>query len=174
MFQRAWKIFFRTVVAIGFIWLCFMVVLVWGFSRPNVLQSSGYVDRNDLPVDRFSRDDFPNSAKQIRYAIGSIGMGGYLAIYRFSAPVEDLHTYAKRSFEGVPPTDFAITPNSDSFFTEHELELVKDAYGIDASWMFPEPQAKGVLYTCQGDKYSRMPHVFVDEKAAVLYFMRTD
>jgi hypothetical protein len=151
-----------------------MFVLAWVFTQPNVLQSTGYVDRNDLPVDRIRRDDFPSSAKQIRYAIGSIGMGGHLAIYRFSAPVEDLHTYAKRMFEGVPPTDFAITPNSDSFFTEHELELVKDAYGIDASWMLPEPAAKGVLYTYQGNGLRSLPQVFDDEKASVLYFMSTD
>ena len=174
MLQRAWKIFFRTVVAIGIIWLCFSVVLTWGFTQPHVLQSIGYVDRNDLLNDRFSRDDFPNSAKQIRYAIGSIGMGGRFAIYRFSAPVEDLHICAKRMFERVPPTDLAITPNSDSFFSEHELELVRDAHGIDASWMLPEPAAKGVLYTPANDMASRMPRIFVDEKASVLYFMRTD
>jgi hypothetical protein len=174
MFERAWKIFFRTVVAIGFIFLCFIVVVVRGFSQPNVVQSTGYVERSDLPVDRFNRDSFPDSARKIRYALGSVGIGGRLSIYCFTAPFEDLHSHAKQMFVGVSPPNLSITPNSDSFFGEHELELVKEAFDVDASWMLPEPEAKGVLYTPASDMTSRMPRIFVDEKASVLYYMLTD
>ncbi|WP_417746779.1 hypothetical protein [Rosistilla oblonga] len=170
-----WRWFFRCVVATGVLFAVFVVLLAVGMNRPNVTQSPGYTSTTPEAVSATLSQSLPPTATNIRHCRASVGMGGRLLIYRFSAPVPDLHSHAQAEFAShwdKPP--FNKTPGSTSPITDHQVKLYETAFGIDAEWMLPPPNAVGILYESADGQFSHRPTIFVDDAKGVLYFQMTD
>ncbi len=91
---------------------CVALLLAFGMSRPNVDQSEGYVARTPDAIDCTISKTLPNSATQVRFLRASVGLGGRLRLYRFTAPVDDLHLHAETEFKAhSDQSDFTATPN---------------------------------------------------------------
>ena len=98
-----------------------------------------------------------------------------MMMYRFSAPLADLHAHAKAEFAAHwDQPEMKSTPNVYSPFTEADVERIESLYGIDCSWMLSPSGATGTIYQSAGGLRSHQPIVFVDESGGVLYFLMTD
>ena len=117
-----WRWFFRCVVGTGVLFAVFVVLLAVGMNRPNVTQSPGYTSATPEAVSATLSQSLPSPATDIRHCRASVGMGGRLLIYRFSAPVPDLHSHAQAEFASHwDKPQFKKTPGSTSPITEHEI-----------------------------------------------------
>jgi|GEM_PF-1428873 hypothetical protein len=174
--ETLWRWFFRCVVGIGILFVLFLILLGVGMNLPNVAQSNGF-EKNATPdaIAATLSESLPETAINIRYCRASLGMGGHLLIYRFSAPVDDLHAHAEKEFAAHRyKLKFKKTPNSKSPITERDIKLHKEGFGIDADWMLPPADTLGTLYTSADGQISHQPRIFVDDKNGVLYFQMTD
>ena len=170
-----WRWFFRCVVGIGVLFATCLVLFIVGMNRPLVTQSNGYTGSTPEAVAATLSQSLPKAAANVRYCRASVGMGGRLRLYRFSAPVADLHTHAQTEFAAHwDKPQLKKTPGSTSPITDREIALYKSGYGIDAAWMLPPSNAVGTLYEPADGESSHRPTIFVDEANGVLYFLMTD
>jgi hypothetical protein len=173
--ETLWRWFFRCVIGIGVLFAVFSVLLVVGMYLPHVTQSSGFTNTTPEAVSATLSQSLPETAVNVRYCRASVGMGGRLLIYRFSAPVADLHAHAQAEF--TAHWDKLLvkkTPGSTSPITDHEIKLYKSGFGISGDWMLPPPNAVGTLYESADGQFSHRPTIFVDDANGVLYFQMTD
>ena len=173
--ETLWRWFFRCVVGIGVLFAVFSILLVVGMNRPHVTQSNGYVNASPDAIAATLSGSLPETATNVRYCHGSVGMGGRLLIYRFSAPSADLHAHAQAEFAAhwhKPQTK--KTPDSKSPIGDDEIELYRSAFKIDGDWMLPSSNAVGTLYESSDGQFSHRPTIFVDDVNGVLYFQMTD
>ena len=173
--ETIWRWFYRCVVGVGVLFGAFSILLVVGMNRPHVTQSSGFTNTTSEAVSATLSQSLPKTAREVRYCRASVGMGGRLLIYCFSAPVADLHAHAQSEFAAhwdKPQTK--TTLGSKSPITDHEIEFYKNGFGIDADWMLPPSNAVGTLYESADGQFSHRPTIFVDDATAVLYFQMTD
>jgi hypothetical protein len=173
--ETLWRWFFRCVVGIGVICAVFSVLLVVGMNRPHVTQSNGYTNSTPDAVAATLSQSLPKTAANVRHCRASVGMGGRLLIYRFSAPKADLHAHAQNEFAAHwDKPQLKKIPDSKSPITDHEITLYKTGFGIDADWMLPLADAVGTLYESADGQFSHRPTIFVDDTNGVLYFQMTD
>ncbi|MCS7468293.1 hypothetical protein NZK35_16700 [Stieleria sp. ICT_E10.1] len=173
--ETLWRWFFRCVIGIGVLFAAFSVLLVIGMNRPHVTQSDGYADVTPDAVAATLSESLPKTATEVRYCRASVGMGGRLLIYRFSAPDADLHAHAQAEFAAHwDKPKLKTIPGSTSPITDHEVKLYKSGFGIDADWMLPPSNAVGTLYESADGQFSHRPTIFVDDANGVLYFQMTD
>lgn len=173
--ETLWRWFFRCVVGTGVLFAAFSVLLVIGMNRPHVTQSSGYANVTSDAVAATLSKSLPKTATNVRYCRASVGMGGRLLIYRFSAPVTDLHAHAQAEFGAHwDKPQLKKAPGSTSPITDHEIKLHKTGFGIDTDWMLPPSNAVGTLYESADGQFSHRPTIFVDDANGVLYFQMTD
>jgi len=173
--ETLWRWFFRCVVGIGALIAVFSVLLGLGMNRPHVTQSEGYTNATPEAISATLSGSLPESATNVRHCRASVGMGGRLLVYRFSAPVADLHTHAKTEFAAHrDEPQLMKVPGSASPITDHEIKLYESGCGIDCEWMLPPPDAVGTLYESADGQSSHRPIVFVDDTNGVLYFQMTD
>ena len=173
--ETLWRWFFRCVVGIGILFAVFAVWLSVAMNTPNVTQSNGFISRTPEAVAVTLSQSLPQSATNIRYCRASVGMGGRLRIYRFSAPVADLHTHAENEFAAHwDKPQLKKIPDSTSPITDRRNALHESTYRIDVSWMLPPPDVVGTLYESADGQSSHRPTIFVDEAHGVLYFQMTD
>ncbi len=139
-----------------------------------------YIILDDLDLEDASGDatltgSFPISATRIRYCHASLGRGR-LRLYRFSAPIHDLHDHAENEFTAHmdnPNQTLTRTPNSRSPITDHDIGNFS-SFGIDASWMLPPNNVVGTIYESGPGRWYHRITVFVDETNGTLYFVGTD
>ena len=173
--QTLWRWFFRFVIAIGILFAIFSVLLVVGMNRPLVTQSDGFTSATDEAVTDTLSQTLPTSAANVRHCRASLGMGGRLLIYRFSAPVTDLHSHAKAEFAAHwDKPQFKTTPNVPSPITDHDIALYESGFSVQADWMLPHRGEIGTLYESADGQFSHRPTIFVDDTNGVLYFQMTD
>ncbi|MGB7345759.1 MAG: hypothetical protein WBD20_16200 [Pirellulaceae bacterium] len=173
--NQLWRWFFRFVVTIGLLCAAFMMLLVFGMSRPSVSQSDGFIDRTSDAIDCTISHQLPESAEQIRYLRASVGLGGRLRIYRFTAPVADLHQHAIAEFDAHwHRPGYLAKPNAASPFEPRDVKLIADFCGASAEWLLPPANASGTIYEPADGESSHRPIIFVDEINSVLYFRMTD
>lgn len=170
-----WRWFFRFVVVTGLLFAALLLLLVFDMSRPNVDQSEGYVARTPDAIACTLSKTLPDSASQVRFRRASVGMGGRLLLYRFTAPIDDLHLHAETEFNAHwDHPGFTATPNSPSPFDLRDVKRNSVFYGGDTNWMLPPDNAVGTIYAPQDGRSSHRPLIFVDEANGVLYFQMTD
>jgi len=173
--NTVWRWIFRLVVATGLLVAAFMVLFVIGMSRPNVDQSDGYVGRTTEAIECTISKSLPESASNVRFVNASVGLGGRLRLYRFSAPIADLHLHAQAEFNAHwDHPGFTATPDSARPFDSHDINRNSDFYGGDAGWMLPPENSVGTIYSPQDGQRSHRPTIFVDDANGVLYFQMTD
>jgi len=173
--ETLWRWFYRSVIGIGIVFAVFSAMLVVGMNRPHINQSVGFTNVTTDAKSSTLSQTLPNSATDVRHCRASVGMGGRLLIYRFSAPVADLHTHAQAEFAAHwDKPQLKKTPDSPSPITVREITLYESGFGIDAGWMLPPSNAVGTLYESADGQFSHRPLVFVDEANGVLYFQMTD
>lgn len=164
--------------AIGFAALAFLVLVLWGFYvmlTPHVTESDGFIGNTVEAKTHTISTSLPASATQCRYARASRGMGGRMLLYRFSAPVADLHAHAITEWAALqasPP--FKQSSNATSPFTPDYMASYESNFGVDADWMIPPAGAVGTIYGPAGQQTSHRPTIFVDETNGVLYFEMSD
>lgn len=175
MLSSIWKWFYRLVVGVGVLFLVFMVLLVSGMNRPIVTQSNGETDLSVDSVAATISGSLPPNATKVQYCSASVGMGGRLLLYRFSAPATDLHAHAQTEFAAHwDKPQFKKTTGVPSPITDHEVSLYKTGFGVDAKWMLAPPNVIGTLYESSDYQISHRPTIFVDDANEVLYFQMTD
>jgi hypothetical protein len=173
--ETLWRWLFRCVVGIGVLFAAFSILLVVGMNRPHVTQSNGYANATPDAIAATLSGSLPETATNVRYCRASVGMGGRLLIYRFSAPAADLHAHAHAEFTAHwDKPQLQKTPSSASPITDHEINLYKTGFGIDADWILPPSNALGTLYESSDGQFSHRPTIFVDDENGVLYFRMTD
>ncbi|MBX3452618.1 MAG: hypothetical protein KF777_23980 [Planctomycetaceae bacterium] len=173
--ETLWRWFFRSVVGIGVLFAAFLILLVVRMNRPHVTQSNGYAHATPDALAATLSGSLPETATNVRYCRASVGLGGRLLIYRFSAPVADLHAHAQAEFTARwDKPRLRKTPSSGSPITAHEVNLYKTGFGVDADWMLPPSNALGTLYESADRQFSHRPTIFVDDENGVLYFQMTD
>jgi hypothetical protein len=173
--KTLWRWFFRSVVAVGILFVIFSALLVVGMNRPHVNQSDCFTNVTAAAKAESLSQTLPDSATNVRHCRASVGMGGRLLIYRISAPVADLHAHAQAEFAAHwDKPKLKTTPKSRSPITDHEIALYKSGFGIDAKWMLPASDAIGTLYESADGRFSHRPTIFVDEANGILYFQMTD
>ena len=173
--ETLWRWFFRCVVGIGVLFAAFSILLIVSMNRPHVTQSNGFTTANPEAIEVTLSASLPETATNVRYCRASVGMGGRLLIYRFSAPVSDLHAHAQAEFAAHwDKPQLKKTTSSRSPITDHEIKLYKTGFGIDADWMLPPPNALGTLYESADEQFSHRPTIFTDDENGVLYFQMTD
>jgi len=170
-----WKWLYRFVIGIGVLFVLFSILLRIGMNRPQVTQSSGETvvspDSNAATIS----GSLPPTATKVQYCRASVGMGGRLLVYRFSAPAADLHAHAQKEFAAHwHKPQWKKTSGVESPIAEHEIKLYKTGFGIDATWMLAPPDVVGTLYESSDGQYSHRPKIFVDDTNEVLYFQMTD
>ena len=170
-----WKWLYRLVVGVGVLFLLLSVLLVFGMNQPHVTQSNG---ETDVSVDSNAATisgSLPPNATRVQYCRASVGMGGRLLLYRFSAPAADLHKHAQTEFAAHwHKPRFKKTIGVPSPITEHEINFYKNGFGVNAEWMLAPPEVVGTLYESSDGQFSHRPKIFVDEANDVLYFQMTD
>ncbi len=175
MLSSIWKWFYRFVVGVGVLFLVFMVLLVVGMNRPIVTQSNGETNVSVDSVAATISGSLPPNATKVQYCRASVGMGGRLLLYRFSAPAADLHAHAQAEFAAHwDKPQFKKSIGVPSPITEHEVGLYKTGFGVDVDWMLAPPDVVGTLYESSDDQFSHRPTIFVDDANEVLYFQMTD
>ena len=170
-----WRWFFWGVVLVGVLFVLFIFVFIAGLNRPNIMQSDGFTSVTPEAKAFMLSHSLPETATNVRYCDASVGMVGYLKVYRFTAPVPDLHKHAQAEFaalSGKPA--FKTTSDVTSPITDHQVASYKKGYGVDVDWMLPQPNVKGTLYEPADGQYSHRPTIFIDETNGVLYFQMTD
>ncbi len=173
--QRLWRWIFRIVVGAGVLLAASTIFLASAARRPLVRESDGFTGRTSDAIAATLSESLPQTATDIRYSRASVGMGGRLLIYRFSAPAADLHAHAQAEFAAhwhKPP--LRKTTGSASPIGDDELQLYKTTFGIDGDWMLPPPNSMGTLYESADGQHSHRPTIFVDDVNGVLYFQMTD
>jgi hypothetical protein len=170
-----WRWFFRC------LWLAavaFLVLVVGAFAvflSPHVTESNGFIGNTAQAKTAPLSQTLPASATQVRFARGSRGMGGRMLLYRFSAPMADLHAHAQAEWAAHwDKPSFKQTPHAASPFTPDYMSSYESSYWIDADWMIPTAGAKGTIYGPAGNQRSHRPTIFVDETNEVLYFEMSD
>jgi len=170
-----WKWFYRCVVGIAVLFVLFVILLARGMNQPHVEQSSGEtvvsVDSKAATIS----GSLPPTATKIQYCLASVGMGGRMRLYRFSAPAADLHAHAQAEFSAhwdKPP--WKKTSGVESPITEGEINSYYTGYGVNATWMLAPPNVTVTLYESSDGQFSRRPTIFIDETNEVLYFRMTD
>ena len=175
MLVSIWKWFYRLVVGVGVLFLLLSVLFVFGMNRPHVTRSNG---ETDVSVDSNAATisgSLPPNATRVQYCSASVGMGGRLLLYRFSAPAADLHKHAQTEFAAHwHKPQCKKTTHVPSPITEHEVSLYKTGFGVDAKWMLAPPDVVGTLYESSDGQFSHRPTIFVDDANEVLYFQMTD
>lgn len=173
--ETVWRWFYRFVLCVGILFAIFSVLLVIGMNRAHVTESDGFTNLTAAAEANTLSQSLPKTATQLRYCRVSVGMGGRLLLYRFSAPVADLHNHAQTEFAAHwDKPKLKTIPNSTSPITEHDVNLYRDGFGVDADWMLPPPDDTGTIYTSDDGQSSHRPTIFVDETNSVLYFRMTD
>lgn len=170
-----WRWVFRTVIAVGVLFVVLCVFLYFVMTSPLVNQSEGYVENTPDARSYTLSGSLPDSATKIRYCQASVGMGGRLLLYRFSGSIDELHSHAEAEFAAHwDKPQVEETPNSPSPFTQHNIEFVEAGFGVDAAWMLPPADAIGTVYASADGQSSHRPTILVDEAHGVLYFWMTD
>lgn len=146
-----------------------------GMNRPHVTQSNGETTVSAEANTATICGALPVTATKVQYCRASVGMGGRLLLYRFSAPAADLHTHAQAEFDAhrhKPQCKKATGVASP--ITKHDISRYKKGFGVDADWMLTSPNCVGTLYESSDGQFSHRPTIFVDETNEVLYFRMTD
>ncbi len=175
MLGTIWKWFYRFVVGVGMLFVLLTVLLVFRMNRPHITQSNGETNASDDSKAVTLSGSLPPNAKRVQYCQASVGMGGRLLLYRFSAPSADLHTHAQAEFAAhwhKPQCN--KTTGVPSPITEHEINLYKTGFGVNAEWMLAPPSCIGTLYESSDGQFSHRPTIFIDDTNEVLYFQMTD
>ena len=173
--ETVWRWFFRFVVGVGALFALASLLFVIGMNRAHVTQSNGFTNVNPEAEKTTLSHTLPKTASEIRYCRASIGMGGRLLLYRFTAPVSDLHNHAKAEFAAHwDKPKLKVVPNSTSPFAAAEIALHKTSFGIDVNWMLPLSSDIGTVYVWEDGRSSHRPIIFVDETNSVLYFKMSD
>ena len=175
MLGTIWKWFYRFVVSIGVLFVLLSILLVIGMNRPHVTQSSGETvvsaDANAATIS----GSLPPTATKVQYCRASVGMGGRLLLYRFSAPAADLHVHAQKEFAAHwHKPQFMKRSGVNSPITENDIKLYKTGFGVEAAWMLTPPDVVGTLYESLDGQFSHRPTIFVDDTNEILYFQMTD
>ena len=147
MLKSLWNWIFRIVLGVGLAYVVLMVLLAIGMNTANVTQSNGEVEISEEANRMTLCGSLPATATKIHYCSGSVGMGGRLRIYRFSAPLEDLHSHALNEFAAhwdKPKVTKSAAVSSP--ITEHEVERYKSAFGVKVEWMLSPSTVTGTLY----------------------------
>lgn len=170
-----WRWFFRCVVGAGLLVVVLSAMLVIGMNTPKVTQSDGFTKATPQAVANTISNSLPPTASHIRYCRASVGLGGRLLIYRFSAPIADLHSHAAAEFAAHwDKPEFASQQNVAAPFNERNVDSFKAGFGIDASWIVPPPDSVGTIYEPADGRSSHRPVIFVDETHETFYFVMTD
>ena len=173
--KKQWRWLFRGVIGICVIFAAFMIIYGIGMIRPVVTQSNGYTGITPDAVAATLSQSLPKTAKNVRFCHASVGLAGRLMIYRFSAPVPDLHAHAQNEFAAHwDKPQSKNTPGVTSPISSDDIESYKEDFGIDAGWILPPSNALGTLYEPADGQLSHRPTIFVDETNGVLYFQMTD
>jgi hypothetical protein len=173
--ETLWRLIYRSVVLVGILFALVSVLFVFGMNRPYVRQSDGYTSRNEEAVSVTLSQSLPDPATNVRYCRSSVGLGGRMVAYRFSAPPADLHAHAEAEFAAHwDARKLTQTLNSPSPISVNNISLLKSAYGVDAEWIMPPDGTIGTLYESADGKFSHGPRIFVDDSNSVLYFLMTD
>ncbi|PAY19904.1 hypothetical protein CKO51_08700 [Rhodopirellula sp. SM50] len=170
-----WRWFYRSVVAIAICILALALVVNIAPSRPLVTQSDGYIEPSTTAFENTISHKLPESATEFRFCRASVGIGGRLLLYRFTAPIDDLNAHAIAEFDAHwDRPGYKATPDVPSPFDEHDVKRNSEFYGGNADWMLPQAGAIGTLYEPADGQLSHRPTIFVDETNGVLYFQMTD
>ena len=145
----------------------------YGMTRANITQSDGFTAITPEAVDSTLSGALPEAAIRIRHCYVSVGVAGRLQLYRFSAPIEELHEHAKAEFAAHWDNPFpAVTFGETAPFTN--VGNYESGYGITADWMVPPDTAIGTIYTSSDGHSPHVPTIFVDETNRTLYFYMSD
>ena len=173
--QTLWRWFVWSVVGIGVLFAIFCALFITGMNHPVVNQSVGFTSVTAQAKSNTLSQSLPASATNVRHCRASVGLGGRLLIYRFSAPVSDLHKHARNEFaahwDNLRPQK---TPNSPPPISEHEASMWESGFGIEGGWMLPPADSVGTIYRSADGQVSHRPVIFVDDENGVLYFKMTD
>lgn len=170
-----WKWFYRLVIGIGVLFFLFSVLLVIGMNRPSVTESNGETTISAEANEATICGSLPASATKVQYCRASVGLGGRLLLYRFSAPVADLHVHAQAEFAAHSrKLQWKKTSGIVSPITEDEIKQYNSGFGVNVEWMVAPPNTTGTLYEWADGQFSHRPTIFVDETNEVLYFRMTD
>lgn len=173
--ETIWRWFYRCVVGVGVLFGVFSILLVVGMNRPHVTQSNGFTSTTPEAVSATLSRSLPRTATNVHYCRASVGMGGRILIYRFAAPVADLHAHALTEFAAHwDKPQSKSTSGSASPITEYEIQLYESGFGIECDWLLPPANAVGTLYESADGQFSHRPTIFVDETNEVLYFRMAD
>jgi len=171
----AWRSFLRCLVAIDLLFVACALLVSTGCTQGTVTQSGGYVDATAEAASHMLSESLPQTATNVRYCRASAGICGRLLLYRFAAPVEDLHRHAEAEFAAhwdKPKPE--KTSSTASPITDGEVKSYKSAFGVHVNWMLPLADATGTVYHSSDGQVSHRPTIFVDESNGVLYFRMTD
>lgn len=175
MLGMMWKWFYRSVVSIAVLFSLFVILLMRGMNQPHVEQSSGETVASVDSKAATISGSLPPTATRIQYCRASVGMGGRLLLYRFSAPAADLHAHAQAEFSAHWDKPlWKKASGVESPITEGEINRYDTEYGVNATWMLASPNVTGTRYESSDGQFSRRPTIFVDESNEVLYFRMTD
>ena len=173
--KTLWRLICRTIVLVGLLSGIASVLFVFGMNRPNVRQSDGFTSKNEEAVSVTLSKSLPDTATKIRYCQSSVGFGGRMVSYRFSAPLADLYAHAEAEFAAHwDSPKVAQTHHSPSPISAEDISRLNSVYGVDAEWMLPPAGTTGTLYESAGGNYLHTPTIFVDDANDVLYFVMTD
>lgn len=170
---------FLTGLAIGlgvclFVFLALAYYYVTGMTTPHVNQSEGFIEPNQLPEPISISGTLPANASRVRYCNVSVGLAGRLSLYRFSAPVEELHEHALNEFashlEEIEPI---VEQGVPSPINADLIVSYSKGFGVEPTWMLPASDSAGALYY-DPEGSSHRPTIYIDEGNEVLYFFMTD
>lgn len=173
--KTLWRWFFRGVVVAGILFVCFASLVAFSMSRANVTQSDGFTDDPTRAAGATLSGALPTSASDFRFCQASVGMGGRLLVYRFSAPLTDLRQHARAEYAAHWDTPaIRETLAAPSPITTHAVKQYQSAFGVDIDWMLPPPDATGTVIDSADGQTAHRPTIFIDEANGVLYFRMTD
>jgi hypothetical protein len=159
----------------GVLFVLFSILIVIGMNRAHIIQSNGETDVSMDAKEATISGSLPPTAIRVQYCSASVGMGGRLLLYRFSAPVTDLHAHAQAEFAAHwDKPQLKKTSGVNSPITEQKIKFYKTGFGVNAAWMLAPPNASGTLYESSDGQVSHRPTIFVDDTNEVLYFQMTD
>ncbi|MBB02619.1 MAG: hypothetical protein CMJ47_08240 [Planctomyces sp.] len=177
-FELLWRVLYRTVIAIALLVFVPAILLGIGMFIPYPQGSSGFTTVTPEAESYTLSGSFPPGAYDVRYGRSARGMGGRLLVYRFSAPLNELHDHAVKEMHAKQTDhrdhfEIEVARNEPSPFSEQMVEFDRDMR-LDTSWILPEPDATGTIYRPKDGLLSHRPVIFVDETNEIVYLRMTD
>ena len=143
----------------------------WTMPYQHITESESWVSLHTAISNRKRLfEDFPSTARAVRYSNSVAGMRGWCFVYGVRAPINDLHAFAQSQLKHFS-ANIIRTDDSSFPFSETTVDILHKGYSVKVDWLLEAKAVSGVKYEVDGN---RGPTIFIDVASETMYYVFTD